>query len=339
MAYGKVCKNKNHPLNNKDWLYEQYVICDLSSSKIAELIGNDCTDQNVMYYIKKYGITKPKHGWSKGLTKENSEIIASTAKKNKISHLGKIPWNKGCTKADTPNLGSYKWSEEQKQKFSFDRSGKKHPLYGKHHTPEAIEKIRQASIGRSHIVTEEQRIEMSKRSKILWETTDIRERVKVIINSPEIKAKMTGENNPQFGKPAYPGSGHGKGDYYTKSDNSIVWLRSSFETRLATLLDSLHVDWEYEGIGYRLGNVGTYFPDFWLPKYSLWIEVKGYLSDIAKQKMILFHDLYPTEKLIILYGSDITDIEEYVENNIFIDIPSWGISIKEQIARWKGEHL
>jgi hypothetical protein len=337
-AAGRIKNNKSHPLNNKEWLYDHYIVKDLSPKEIA-IICNDSAG-NVRYYIRKYGILKPnkrKVGWSKGLTKETDERVARIAEKNKDNHFqkGRIPWNKGRTKADTPNLGSYKWSEEQKQKFSFDRSGEKHPLYGKHHSPEAIEKIRQASIGRSRIVTEEQKIAASKRNKEMWETTDIRERVKIILNSPEIKAKMTGPNNPQFGKPAYPGSGHGKGGYYTKYNGLIVWLRSSFEMRVANLLDLLRIEWDYEGIGYDLGNTGTYFPDFWLPKYSLWIEVKGFMTDVAKHKMLLFHELYPTEKLIILYGSDITDMEEYTENGIFIDIPNCGISITDQVQKWK----
>jgi len=338
-AAGRIKNNKSHPLNNKEWLYDHYIVKDLSPKEIA-MICNDSAC-NVRYYIRKYGILKPNRrriGWSKGLTKETDERVARIAEKNKDNHFqkGHIPWNKGCTKEDTPNLGSYKWSDEQKQKFSFDRSGEKHPLYGKHHTPEAIEKIRQASIGRSHIVTEEQKIEMSKRQKLLYETTDIKERIKATKSLPEIKEKMTGPNNPQFGKPAYPGSGHGKGGHYTKLDNTVVWLRSSFETRLATLLDLLHIEWNYEGIGYGLGIAGTYFPDFWLPEYSLWIEVKGFVTDIAKKKMTLFHELYPTEKLIIMYGNDITDVEDYINNNIFIDIANWGVSINDQVLKWKG---
>lgn len=337
MAYGKVCRNKNHPLNNKEWLYEQYVLLDLSSNEIAKLIGEDCTKGNVIYYINKYGITKQKHGWNKGLTKETDARVAKYSEKNIISHLGQTPWNKGLTKETTPSLRGYKWSEEQKSVFSMNRSGDKHPMFGKHHTPEAIEKIRQASIGRSHILTEEQKTEISRKSKIRWETTDIRERMILILNTPEVKAKMSGENNPQFGKPAYPRSGHGNGEYYKKLNNSIVWLRSSFESRMAKLLDLLCIEWEYEGIGYSLGNEGTYFPDFWIPKYSTWLEVKGYMTDVAKRKLMQFRKLYPTEKLRILYGGDISDIEYYTDNNIYFDLRCYGISIDDQIKIWESE--
>lgn len=332
----RIDRNKDHLLHNRDWLYEQYIVNKLTLRQIADICG--CLVCNVSEYVKKHGLVK-KHpkSWNKGLTKETDARIAVMAKKNVESHLGQVAWNKGLTKEDKDMLGigTYKRTEKHLKDLSKRMSGENHPLYGKHHTPEAIEKIRIASTGRSHEVTEEQRIEISKRAKILWETTNIRERMKVILNSPEVKQKMSGPNNPQFGKPAYPGSGTGKGSYYTCVDGSQCWLRSTFETRIATLLDVMNINWNYESIGYKLGKTGTYYPDFWLLEYNMWIEVKGYMSNIAKQKLIKFHEIYPDIQLNIIYGKDLQEMENmlYNEGNT-ININEYGISLCDQIQLW-----
>lgn len=52
-------------------------------------------------------------------------------------------------------------------------------------------------------------------------------------------------------------------------------FRSRQESRTAVLLESLGVQYEYERQGYDLGRAGWYLPDFWLPDYNAWIEVKG----------------------------------------------------------------
>lgn len=51
-------------------------------------------------------------------------------------------------------------------------------------------------------------------------------------------------------------------------------FRSRLEARYAVFFDNLQVKWEYEPEGYLINGV-PYLPDFWLPKYSLFVEVKG----------------------------------------------------------------
>ena len=53
-----------------------------------------------------------------------------------------------------------KHSAETKKKMSEAQRGEKHPMFGKHHTKEAVEKIRTAQIGRKH--TEESKIKIGK---------------------------------------------------------------------------------------------------------------------------------------------------------------------------------
>jgi len=51
-------------------------------------------------------------------------------------------------------------------------------------------------------------------------------------------------------------------------------FRSRLEARWAVFFDALGVQWEYEREGFNLPS-GPYLPDFWLPKQSLWLEIKG----------------------------------------------------------------
>jgi hypothetical protein len=52
-------------------------------------------------------------------------------------------------------------------------------------------------------------------------------------------------------------------------------FRSRLEARWAVFFDALGIKWEYEKEGYDLGKAGRYLPDFWLPDYKYWIEIKA----------------------------------------------------------------
>ncbi len=52
-------------------------------------------------------------------------------------------------------------------------------------------------------------------------------------------------------------------------------FRSRLEARWAVFFDTLGIRWEYEKEGFALGDAGWYLPDFWLPDYEYWIEIKG----------------------------------------------------------------
>ncbi len=62
---------------------------------------------------------------------------------------------------------------------------------------------------------------------------------------------------------------------------SDCWFKSRLEARWAVFFDALNIGWEYEAEGYDTGPLGWYLPDFWLPDYDLYIEVKpqNHLTD------------------------------------------------------------
>lgn len=58
-------------------------------------------------------------------------------------------------------------------------------------------------------------------------------------------------------------------------------FRSRLEARYAVYFDHLGIKWEYEPEGFELGNGLRYLPDFWLPEWGIWIEVKPVAPDAA----------------------------------------------------------
>lgn len=62
-------------------------------------------------------------------------------------------------------------------------------------------------------------------------------------------------------------------------------FRSRLEARWAVFFDSLGIRWDYEPEGFELGNGLRYLPDFWLPDWKMWVEVKpGEPDDVTREK-------------------------------------------------------
>lgn len=80
-------------------------------------------------------------------------------------------------------------------------------------------------------------------------------------------------------------------------------FRSRLEARWALYFDNLNIEYLYEPEGFILSDGSAYLPDFYLPKFKCFAEVKGIVLDTfdynrAKQ---LVKDLYTP--LIILDGA------------------------------------
>lgn len=66
-----------------------------------------------------------------------------------------------------------------------------------------------------------------------------------------------------------------------------VEFRSRTEARWALLFDLFAVKWEYEVEGYQLASC-WYLPDFWLPEFKCFAEVKGiadHWDDLSRTKV------------------------------------------------------
>lgn len=65
--------------------------------------------------------------------------------------------------------------------------------------------------------------------------------------------------------------------------------RSSWEVELADLLDELEIAFEYEPKRFYFeAERESYLPDFYLPEYNVWIEVKGWLDKRSYKRAKLF---------------------------------------------------
>lgn len=76
-------------------------------------------------------------------------------------------------------------------------------------------------------------------------------------------------------------------------------FRSRLEARWASFLDALREPWEYEKEGYRVQWFNEpeayYLPDFWLPRFDAFLEVKGAPPTDAERNLCraLMADKYP----------------------------------------------
>lgn len=86
-------------------------------------------------------------------------------------------------------------------------------------------------------------------------------------------------------------------------------LKGNWELKTAQWLDSLNINWENETNPHDyFWNEGwhKYFPDFFLPDYNSYIEVKGYKTDRDAAKWNQFND-----KLIIIDKRNINKLNEF----------------------------
>lgn len=65
-------------------------------------------------------------------------------------------------------------------------------------------------------------------------------------------------------------------------------FRSRTEAKFAVLFDKLNIDYEYEPEGFELSDGTKYLPDFYLPTFDQWFEVKGHMGDYDQHKVDMF---------------------------------------------------
>lgn len=81
----------------------------------------------------------------------------------------------------------------------------------------------------------------------------------------------------------YPSEMHIPFDYWCKETRE--YYRSRSEATFARWCEANCIAWEYEPYMIKFDYKSTYTPDFWLPEYSHFVEVKGAWSGSAKKKL------------------------------------------------------
>ncbi len=88
-----------------------------------------------------------------------------------------------------------------------------------------------------------------------------------------------------------------------------IWMRSTFETRVASAFDRLGWSWQYEPERFDLGSC-TYLPDFYLPDHDMYVEVKGWYGPNSQRVINAFYQQYGDDKpLAILMKPQIQALE------------------------------
>jgi len=119
------------------------------------------------------------------------------------------------------------------------------------------------------------------------------------------------------GKPTSPKASRGKAGI-RKDISDKIYFYSRWEANYARLLNHLKIEWEYEPKTFDLGSQ-NYTPDFYLPKFDKYIEVKNFLWKYSKIRDQKFRKLYPDIKLQLLLKEDYLKLE----NKYSHLIPNW----------------
>ena len=105
-----------------------------------------------------------------------------------------------------------------------------------------------------------------------------------------------------------------KVDYIRESDKKVISMDSSWEVECAKRLDELGVRWDRDPemkLDYidRRAQTRKYIPDFYLPDYDMYLEVKGYWTTPARWKMRSVMDRNPGKIRLLESLEEIANLE------------------------------
>ena len=92
--------------------------------------------------------------------------------------------------------------------------------------------------------------------------------------------------------------------------------RSKLEAEYAKGMDEAGVAFVYEPEGFVLSDGTKYLPDFYLPDYDLFIEVKGIMSDLDQHKIDMFRK-DSGKRLFVAKGQDLELDTRYMDICIY----------------------
>jgi DNA polymerase III alpha subunit len=176
--------------------------------------------------------------------------------------------------------------------------------------PQAREKIRQAHLGRhpwNHDRTHPAYAE--------WQTVTSQGHAKYrgksweelhgVEKAAELRArasaKFSGSGNPMYGRSEQGATAYSVAGF---RDDLGHYVRSSWEADFARVLNYCGLRYEYEPRRFTLvrtdGSTLTYAPDFFVSDLNCWYEIKGWMDRRSEEKLRLFKEQYPGERLIVI---------------------------------------
>ena len=253
-----------------------------------------------------------------------------------IYNLGEIPYC-GCKMNEGKGCGikvnvDTKWYAKYK-KNGYPKFIQGHHLIGKQHSKETKKKQSDSNKGK-HICSEDKKksISLKNTGKIPWnkgikypiETCEKISKNKIgsipwnkgiprtqeeknNISKSLINRKLTNEHKINISKGVkgrLPTKHRIKICYLSKLQGKI-YLRSTWELAYAEYLDSIGELYLYELRGFKLNDGSSYYPDFYLINENKFIEIKGWMSLKAQNKINLFKKDYPNILFEIFYRDDL----------------------------------
>lgn len=126
-------------------------------------------------------------------------------------------------------------------------------------------------------------------------------------------SKISAEKHYLHGKP-FPAIQRSIIEYHSPA-GKIYKMKSSWEVKLAQLLDEKYIPYLYEPEGFAYldpeGIERHYWPDFYLSDFDVYVEVKGFMDELSKWKIQRFQENY-SDKVLIVVSSEEEINEEFL---------------------------
>ena len=109
-----------------------------------------------------------------------------------------------------------------------------------------------------------------------------------------------------------PKTSKGKSGVRIDIDPNICFY-STWEANTARVFNLVNLRWQYAPRIFSLGK-HTYRPDFYLPDFDTFIEVKNFLGSYSLQRDFLFRKIYPNIKLDLILKNHYLEIKSYYKD-------------------------
>lgn len=110
------------------------------------------------------------------------------------------------------------------------------------------------------------------------------------------------------GRPTSAKAARGKAGI-RKDISKTIYFYSRWEANIARLFNYSDIKWKHQPKIFDL-KTQTYTPDFYLPEYDMYIEVKNFLWKYSEIRDRKFRKLYPDINLILLLKKNYLELEK-----------------------------
>lgn len=260
---GLIKKNRKITENEVDIIRDYYQTHDANNFDMNELMNIVGRSENSI------GLIASRHGFADYHHGHKSDLERAKMKKRINEYYNSEYYQ---------TIGRQLASEKTKNQFK----EKGHPkgFFGKHHTQEVCDIISAAVKERFSNMTYQEKHEIAMRA---------------------VQTKIENGTINNTTSNSYSRARGGK-----REDLNNSYFRSAWEANIARVLNYLQINWQYELRRFyfedSVDGVLSYQPDFYLPEFDMWIEVKGWMDEKSKTRLKLFKEQYPEEynKLMLI---------------------------------------